>query len=90
MAYFYKTQIFVLLAASFGAAYSQSVVIDGGNIRVDAPPGQKATVTTKGDKATASKMSKTEGGVASVGKGGKVFVNTDFSGQVHLLQTWRR
>ncbi len=101
MAYFRKTQIFIVLAASFGAAYSQSVVIDGGNIRVEASPG-----TTKGDKATASKKGKTEviagdsestvaidgknvattnvgrsGGVATGGKGGKVFVNTDFSGQ---------
>ena len=134
MAYFYKTLIFVFLAASFGAAYSQSVVIEGGNIRVDASSGSKATVITKSDKVTASKKSKTEviagdfestvvidgkkvvtsatgngataeinagnqrtvasgsgtttvtnvgksGSVAIVGKGGKVFVNSDFSGQ---------
>ena len=134
MTHFHKTQIFVILAASFGAAYSQSVVIDGGNIRVDASPGSKATVITKGDRTTASKKSKTvviegdsessvvidgknvvttaigdgasaetnignhrtvpsgggkttvtnvgkSGSVATVGKGGKVFVNSDFSGQ---------
>nr|WP_295769111.1 pentapeptide repeat-containing protein [Rhodoferax sp.] len=105
MAYFHKTQIFVILAASFGAAYSQSVVIDSGNIRVDASPGSKATVTTKGDKGRASKKSKTEvtagdsesteviegktvltnvgksDRVTTVGNGGKVFVNSDFSGQ---------
>jgi hypothetical protein len=134
MAYFHKIQIFVILAASFGAAYGQSVVIEGGNIRVDASPSSKATVITKGNKVTTSKKGKTEviagnsestvvvdgkgvvttgigngataeatignqrraingegtttvtnvgksGSVATVGKGGKVFVNSNFSGQ---------
>ncbi len=88
MGYFQKSQLLVVVALSFGTAYGQSVVIDGGNIRVDASHGTKATVTTKTDKSVATKKSKTEviagdsdSAVVGVGKGGKVLVNTDISGQ---------
>lgn len=102
MGHFKKCQFFVAAALTLGTAYGQSVVIDGGNIRVDASSGTKASVTTKIDKSTAGKKSKTEviagdsdstvvtNGKTSAGKatvvargdkGGKVFVNTDLSGQ---------
>ena len=111
MSKFLKSPIFVVMALSFGAAYGQSVVIDGGNIRVDTGQSAKASVTTKSNKSAAGKKSKIEvidgdsdsttviegqkvstsngtsvetntGGQRRVaGKGGKVFVNNDFSGQ---------
>lgn len=92
-----KSQIFVAAALSFGLAYGQSVVIDGANIRVDASPTGKAAATVKTDKNTVVNKSKngvvvgngattasnagSTASVVSAGKGSKVLVNTDISGQ---------
>ena len=46
-----KSPIFVVMTLSFGVAFSQTVVIDGGNIRVDAGQSAKASVTTKSNRA---------------------------------------
>ena len=83
-----KAHLFLAMLLSVGAAHGQSVVIDGGSIRVDASSSGKGTATVKGAKSSAGKTSKvvvandsdddsdssnaTVGSRVSVGTGGSV------------------
>jgi uncharacterized protein YjbI with pentapeptide repeats len=49
------TLLSLMMALSFGTAYGQTVSIDGGNIRVDASSGAKASVVTNGEVNSAGK-----------------------------------
>lgn len=105
--------LFLAMLLAVGSAYGQSVVIDGGSIRVNASPSAKGAATVKAPKSSTAKKSKVVvandsdddsdtssvivGSSVSVatggsaikaasgngydGKGEKVYVNTDFSGQ---------
>jgi uncharacterized protein YjbI with pentapeptide repeats len=53
-----KTHLFLAMLLSVGSAHGQSVVIDGGSIRVDASSSGKGTATVKGAKSSAGKKSK--------------------------------
>lgn len=53
-----KTHLFLAMLLSAGFAHGQSVVIDGGSIRVDASPSGKGTATVKTAKSSTVKKSK--------------------------------
>lgn len=108
-----KAHLFWAMLLAVGSAHGQSVVIDGGSIRVDAAPSGKSSATVKSAKSSAAKKSKVSvakdvdddgnnstatvkrnvsvlagasavsaaGGQGAEGVGGKVYVNSDLSGQ---------
>lgn len=53
-----KPYLLLALLLSVGSAHGQSVVIDGGSIRVDATSTGKGTAVVKGSKSSAGKKSK--------------------------------
>lgn len=55
---FKKAHLFLVMLLSIGYAHGQSVVIDGGSIRVDASSSGQSTAIVKGAKNSAGKKSK--------------------------------
>lgn len=97
MKYLTKHPFICIALLSLGNAYAQSVVINGGNIRVDSSTASKASVTVNGNPSGTAKAGKNQvvvGGTDATvvngekktnnvmaDSGGKTFVNSDFSGQ---------
>lgn len=79
-----KAHLFLVMLLSVGSVHAQSVVFDGGSIRVDATPSDKGTAAVKGAKRPAGKQSKVvaakdsddDGDSANITVGSNVAVGT--------------